>query len=286
MTAGAYTRDLEAGSDEVEKGLLNPFSGIRNAAKIREGMPKVWYHGTSTRSSRKILDSGFKPSDGQFGHGVYGTDSLEDAKHYAKYSSHPRGRKKYSEKSLQRRLRGNKGTVLEIRTWSKPIRELNPKVELRGYTGGHGRGVPDGTRYAVFNPEDTTLVRRVNKSLSPKELARAKARARAAGRPYPNAFDNMVAGGAKWHEGVHKNAGDLELPQQLTLGIPVTRFNPISPLVMLGSSSIMADAIAGAMGRNLSRRERKHVREQAYRFTSASGMLYSPLGYGAKGNPR
>lgn len=283
--------------------------------------------------------------------------------------------------------------------------------------------------------------------LSPSQLARAKSRARAAGRPYPNAFDNMVAGGAKWREGVHKgmaetaraeyayrrikndqrrnydradnleakakrasdksldiwaqarsrvdrrlaavdrivereekiagqkmsaawnkgvrltheaadmrkksgnlrstsqgstyalnsigrkygvgdthrgigdsdhqykwagtkdggptglirnvwrhresqkikknsHADDLELPQQLTLGIPVTRFNPISPLVMLGSSSIMADAIAGAMGRNLSRRERKHVREQAYRFTSANGMLYSPVGYGVKGNPQ
>jgi hypothetical protein len=38
----------------------------------------------------------------------------------------------------------------------------------------------------------------VGKALTSEQKARAKARARAAGRPYPNAFDNMVAGGAPW----------------------------------------------------------------------------------------
>jgi hypothetical protein len=42
------------------------------------------------------------------------------------------------------------------------------------------------------------------KALSSEQKARAKARARSAGRPYPNAFDNMVAGGAPWKKGVHK----------------------------------------------------------------------------------
>jgi len=44
----------------------------------------------------------------------------------------------------------------------------------------------------------------VGKALTSEQKARAKARARAAGRPYPNAFDNMVAGGAPWRKGVHK----------------------------------------------------------------------------------
>lgn len=38
----------------------------------------------------------------------------------------------------------------------------------------------------------------IGKKLTPEELKRAKDRARKAGRRYPNAYDNMVSGGAKW----------------------------------------------------------------------------------------
>lgn len=50
--------------------------------------------------------------------------------------------------------------------------------------------------FGVEHPEP------IGKKLTPEELKRAKDRARKAGRRYPNAYDNMVSGGAKWR--VHK----------------------------------------------------------------------------------
>jgi len=46
--------------------------------------------------------------------------------------------------------------------------------------------------FGVEHPEP------IGKKLTPEELKRAKDRARKAGRRYPNAYDNMVSGGAKW----------------------------------------------------------------------------------------
>jgi hypothetical protein len=116
-------------------------------------------------------------------------------------------------------------------------------------------------------------------ALSPEQLSRAKARARAAGRPYPNAFDNMVAGGAKWREGVHKASEELQMPYWYQMGIPSTRSqsDPISPLAMYASSRIMVDNAAALLGRNLSRREKKAAGKNAYQFTAARGLAYAPL---------
>lgn len=46
--------------------------------------------------------------------------------------------------------------------------------------------------FGVEHPEP------IGKKLTPEKLKRAKDRARKAGRRYPNAYDNMVSGGAKW----------------------------------------------------------------------------------------
>jgi hypothetical protein len=66
----------------------------------------------------------------------------------------------------------------------------------------------------------------------------------------------------------------LEVP-----GIPVTRTrtDPISPLAMMASGSIMADAAASVMGKNLNRRQRKGVHRQVYRFAGANALVYSPV---------
>lgn len=71
----------------------------------------------------------------------------------------------------------------------------------------------------------------------------------------------------------------LESPQYRA-GIPPTRTNPISPLAMLASSTIMLDVGSKAMGRNLSRRQLKKQAKAANRFAGARGMLWSPLGHG------
>jgi hypothetical protein len=78
---------------------------------------------------------------------------------------------------------------------------------------------------------------------------------------------------------VRKDADDLVMPY---LGIPAARVaaNPISPLAMLASSNIMIDTAAAAMGKNLSRRERKRAHQMGYGFAGARGMLFSPLGAG------
>jgi hypothetical protein len=119
----------------------------------------------------------------------------------------------------------------------------------------------------------------VSKSLSPEKLAQAKARARAAGRPYPNAFDNMVAGGADWKKGVHKS-DDLVFPSWYQVGIPESRVaaDPISPLAMAASSRIMLDNSAALLGRNLSRTQKKRAEKNVYQIAGARGLLYSPLG--------
>jgi hypothetical protein len=89
-------------------------------------------------------------------------------------------------------------------------------------------------------------------SLSPKESARAKARARAAGRPYPNAFDNMVAGGAKWREGVHKSDDELvnkKLPSALRAsGREIIEGRSIPKFKNSTNKYIQSRQIAAAMG--------------------------------------
>lgn len=47
-------------------------------------------------------------------------------------------------------------------------------------------------------PQGQQLALDFGKALSPEKKAEAKARAKKAGRPYPNAYDNMVSGGAPW----------------------------------------------------------------------------------------
>lgn len=60
-----------------------------------------------------------------------------------------------------------------------------------------GKKKPDsGTQLKLFK----ALVAEVSKELTPEKKAAAKARARRNGRPYPNAYDNMIAGGAKFEK--------------------------------------------------------------------------------------
>lgn len=79
---------------------------------------------------------------------------------------------------------------------------------------------------------------------------------------------------------VSKSDYDLFPSPQLTAGIPAARSNPISPLAMLASSNIMADAMIGASGRRVTKRQRKTLRDQAYTFNMGRGMVFSPLGHG------
>lgn len=81
-------------------------------------------------------------------------------------------------------------------------------------------------------------------------------------------------------QGAHGVRKDLELSPQYAAGIPSVRANPISPLAMLASSGIMADAMLGASGKRVSRRRRKVVHQQAYNLAMGNGMLYSPIGFG------
>ena len=81
-------------------------------------------------------------------------------------------------------------------------------------------------------------------------------------------------------ERVRKDDYDLGLSPQYGVGIPATRSNPISPLAMLASSNIMADAMIGASGKRVTRRQRKTMRGQAYAFNMGRGMVFSPLGHG------
>jgi len=88
-------------------------------------------------------------------------------------------------------------------------------------------------------------------------------------------------GAAGKRQTVAKADTDLMLTSpQYSAGIPASRVNPISPLAMLASSTIMLDVSTKAMGRNLSRRQLKRGAKQANRFAGARGMLWSPLGHG------
>jgi hypothetical protein len=73
---------------------------------------------------------------------------------------------------------------------------------------------------------------------------------------------------------------DLAVPYWYQTGIPVSRrmSDPVSPLAMYASSRIMLDNAAALMGRNLSRREKKHAANNLYQIVGAKGLAYSPLG--------
>ena len=80
--------------------------------------------------------------------------------------------------------------------------------------------------------------------------------------------------------GVHKaivSSGDFLTSQDL-VGIPPWRRNPVDPLMMHASSSIMAGVLVGASGRNLTRRQKKRIRAGAYRFVGAQHTVVSPTG--------
>jgi hypothetical protein len=62
------------------------------------------------------------------------------------------------------------------------------------------------------------------------------------------------------------------------IGIPPTRRNPVDPLQMQASSSIMAGVLVGASGRRLSRRQKKQIRRGAYSFVGAQHMVVVPTG--------
>lgn len=80
--------------------------------------------------------------------------------------------------------------------------------------------------------------------------------------------------------GVRKDDRDLEMPSWAGIGIPASRINPISPLAMLASGTIMMDSTAAVLGKKLTRRQRKAGASSVYDFAGARGMLYSPLGAG------
>lgn len=81
------------------------------------------------------------------------------------------------------------------RRLDKKVKRIERKAAERESAGVYGRD------RGLF-PYQERSGKVVTKALSSKELARAKARARAAGRPYPNAYDNMVAGGMKVEKGL------------------------------------------------------------------------------------
>jgi hypothetical protein len=142
------------------------------------------------------------------------------------------------------------------------------------------RSVRDESRSRLSKSEIDTIVD-VEKKLSPEKLAQAKARARAAGRPYPNAYDNMIAGGSDWRKASHvKKEAEFELPSWYQVGIPASRASsdPINPLAMAASSRIMLDQSAALLGRNLSRKQKKRAEKNVYQIAGARGLLYSPLG--------
>lgn len=60
-----------------------------------------------------------------------------------------------------------------------------------------GAGVAAGGAGGYMMSKSDSLVE-LSKKLSPEKLAQAKARAKRNGRPYPNAYDNMISGGAKF----------------------------------------------------------------------------------------
>lgn len=80
---------------------------------------------------------------------------------------------------------------------------------------------------------------------------------------------------------VAKAEDTLEVSPQYGVGIPPQRAI-LSPLAMHASTGIMADLAVGAMGKRLTRRERKRIRSGAYQFAGAQGMVFSPLGHGTK----
>lgn len=109
------------------------------------------------------------------------------------YASQQRLEAKQVRKSLPDKMRhaGRMRRVLGYDSKTKQIILDNPADPTTPYRIARGgKKVPKQAR--------PVQLRLFEKKLSAPQLARAKARARAAGRRYPNAYDNMVSGGAPW----------------------------------------------------------------------------------------
>jgi hypothetical protein len=91
----------------------------------------------------------------------------------------------------------------------------------------------------------------------------------------------LFAGGHYISRAIEPNARGVRkdfVSSQDFVGIPPWRANPVDPLAMHTASSIMADVLIGASGRNLSRRQRKRIRGGAYRFVGAQHLTVVPTG--------
>jgi hypothetical protein len=181
------------------------------------------FHGTTLANARSIKREGFiRPStDGLGGPGAYTSASREQASGYA----HRSGFKEKKKHRVVSFLTPQAGESMggPSRLYPKGIDAAAPKL-LRA-------PLPKEIRRddIMSRARKRDIARSVEKALSPKELARAKARARAAGRPYPNAYDNMVAGGMKVEKASVAALGRFNRTYQQIAG-PVSRTAPMTAL--------------------------------------------------------
>jgi hypothetical protein len=66
-----------------------------------------------------------------------------------------------------------------------------------------------------------------------------------------------------------------------TTGAPSIRRNPFSPIEMLSSGMMMAQAQAAGMGRDLTRKEKRELGRQIKNYGEGRMFVYSPLGRGS-----
>ena len=66
-----------------------------------------------------------------------------------------------------------------------------------------------------------------------------------------------------------------------TTGAPSIRRNPFSPIDMLSSGMMMAEAQAAGYGRKLSRKEKKILGTHIKNYGEGRMFIYSPLGRGS-----
>ena len=62
---------------------------------------------------------------------------------------------------------------------------------------------------------------------------------------------------------------------------PFIRRNPVSPIDMVSSGMMMAEAQAAGMGRNLTRREKKRMGRNVKNYGEGRMFMYSPLSRGS-----
>lgn len=66
-----------------------------------------------------------------------------------------------------------------------------------------------------------------------------------------------------------------------TTGAPSIRRNPFTPIEMLSSGMMMAQAQSAGMGRNLSKKEKRELGRNIKNYGEGRMFFYSPLGRGS-----